>query len=955
MVLTAKLSVPRVGGLDRPRLAQRLAELWDRRAGFLVAPAGSGKTTLLAQFAGSAGVPVAWYRAEPSDGSTAQLLAHLEQSLVAALGVGGGWRSIDEAVAVIEDWPGGRALLVLDDVHAIGGSEAEPALGRLLEMLPANIRVLAASRSAPGVNLTRLRLDGALLELGADDLRFRSWEIERLFRHHYREPMGPEDLSALARHTEGWAAGLQLFHLATTGKPLAQRRRILAELSSRSRLVREYLTRNVLDELPPETRRFLLHTSVLGLLSGALCDELLGRTGSDGVLEQLERRQIFTFTADDGATYRYHEVLRSYLEGQLVAAVGEPEVRRRSARAAGLLEAAGAASEALRSYCRAGDGAGVARLLGRRGEELAGDAGTWLEGLPPALVAGDPWLQLAAARWHRAGGRLAAALAAYRQAEAGLDRVASESCRRERLALAQWAEPMAAQGGGPGGILRRATQRHPEQAAAEARAAGGPGASLVAALATLLAGRPREARFLLDEVVLASEADPLAGAAAGVAARVAEMLSGVPPGQPGLEELAALCERLGVPALARLARAFAALVSEAAVPEAIAVAALCEADGDRWGATLATMAAGMGAVVRGTPEPEALERAADTFRGLGAGVLEVWCRAFAALGAARAGDPEAARGAASSEAMARAAAVPGAQAVALAASAEADPARGAGQLAAARVLGAECGLALPPPPAGPRPVPASGAATGPGAPTPAGPAGLWVRCLGGFEVRRGGDPVDLAAVRPRARAVLQLLAAAGGRSVHWEVVAEALWPGCEARAGARSLHVAVSSLRHALAPDGSRRGAAVIVRRGDAYSLEVDGLDVSTFEAHLDAARRSGAAGDRRAEAVALDAALALYGGDLLPEAGPAEWVLKDRDRFQRLAADAAGDLAELRLADGDPAGAARAAERGLGVDPWRDRLWRLRLEALDAAGDRAALARARLAFDALLAGDGPA
>ncbi len=84
----------------------------------------------------------------------------------------------------------------------------------------------------------------------------------------------------LARRTEGWAAGLQLFHLATRGKSAEERRRILSGVGTSSRLVREYLARNVLLDLPEELRTFLVETCVLGRLTGDLCDRLLDRHGS---------------------------------------------------------------------------------------------------------------------------------------------------------------------------------------------------------------------------------------------------------------------------------------------------------------------------------------------------------------------------------------------------------------------------------------------------------------------------------------------------------------------------------------------------------------------------------------------------------------------------------------------------------------------------------------------------
>src|SRR5690606_22505812 len=199
-------------------------------------------------------------------------------------------------------------------------------------------------------------------------------------------------------------AGLQLFHLATRERRPDERRRVLASLDGRWRLLREYLTDNLLDQLPADLRAFLLETSTLPVLSGPLCDALLGRSGSAAILAELEQRQLFTDLLDDG-WYRYHEVLRSHLEDLLRERDGDALVRRRNERAGALLEAAGRPADAVAAYCRAEDFTSVARLLGEDGEAIANDSGAWLERLPASLLRDDPWVLLASARRHRAYGR----------------------------------------------------------------------------------------------------------------------------------------------------------------------------------------------------------------------------------------------------------------------------------------------------------------------------------------------------------------------------------------------------------------------------------------------------------------------------------------------------------------------------------------------------------------------
>ncbi len=241
-VVSAKVLIPHVNSLARERVDSLLNRIWQYRVGLVVAPAGSGKSTLLAGFAAAADVPVAWYRAESWDAKTVTLLDHLRSAFAAALGpIPDAWDSVETAAHALEPWGGRRALLVIDDLHTLEDSPAELTLERLIDYAPPGITFLIGSRALPGFNLSRLRVSGTLLEIGSEDLRFRSWEVERLFRDFYREPLPPEELAELARRTEGWAAGLQLFHLATSGKSALERRRILTALGSRSRLTRTAL------------------------------------------------------------------------------------------------------------------------------------------------------------------------------------------------------------------------------------------------------------------------------------------------------------------------------------------------------------------------------------------------------------------------------------------------------------------------------------------------------------------------------------------------------------------------------------------------------------------------------------------------------------------------------------------------------------------------------------------
>jgi DNA-binding SARP family transcriptional activator len=145
----------------------------------------------------------------------------------------------------------------------------------------------------------------------------------------------------------------------------------------------------------------------------------------------------------------------------------------------------------------------------------------------------------------------------------------------------------------------------------------------------------------------------------------------------------------------------------------------------------------------------------------------------------------------------------------------------------------------------------------------------------------------------------------------------------------------------------------LIVRDGDSYRLSLppgSDSDLASFEAAMKDGRAARAQGDVEGARAAFETALDLYRGDLLPDVGPAEWVVEERERYRMDAADAAQDLAALELAAGNAAASAAACERGLRIDRHRDHLWRMRIQAAERAGDRAGSAHAKKAYEGVLA-----
>jgi DNA-binding SARP family transcriptional activator len=923
-----------------------------------VAPAGSGKSRLLNHVVGSYTGPVGWCdMPDPVPRTEAAFVDWLWTGLRAGGVEWAGGKVPGGVDALIAAAPHSSEplMVVLDDVHLLDGSDAEVALAALVSRLPSSWRLIAASRMSLGVDLSRLRVSGEVVDIGPDELRFRTWEVEELFRDVYQEPLLPEDVAALTRRTAGWAAYLQLFFLATSRRPVAERRTVLGTLQHRTRLVSEYLARHVMAALDPALQDFLIRTSVLRRPSGRLADEFLGSEGGSAeMLAELERRQLFTERlADD--SYRYHAVLLGYLDSKLVETLGLDGAREEHLRAARLLEREGWREEAGAAYARSEEWEEMARMLGHLGTDHTQLDEAWADALPPGVLESDPLLLMAQARSTLSRGSLDDAARILRRAEAvSVSGVVAARCRVQREQILTWAEPDRPAPPDWVGVIRRATQRQPNDSQRRAGVLEGVTGRFAEGAAAFISGDAATCARTMRSVAAQPEAPPTVVVGAAFLAMVSAWLRGRPLPPDSVVRLQEEAEAAGVRWLSRIVRA-ALMADDPVANETIDdLVGACERAGDRWGAAVITAIDGLRRLVHGDPGAEGtLVRAASGLDQLGAAALEASIVGYAALAAPAAGDPEPAPvSTPPAHTMGSALDVPLAIALgALVLNALGDDP--GGQIAAQRILGPfgtwEVHASL----AGTSPTaqPAALVAASPSSTNGAGVAPLKLRCLGAYELEVAGKPVDDGTAKPMERALLHLLSIRAGSPAHRESLVASLWPDADAEAGLHRLQVAVSSVRRLISGAGGE-GNETLARSGDSYLLvlpEGSKVDVADFEQAVGRAEAARTAGDAAGERRALDEALLLYTGPLLPGDGPAEWVVEPRRWLVGLYAEATARLATLLLDDDDPRQAVRVARAGLAADRYRDELWKLLIDGAERAGNHAEAEQARRDYESIL------
>lgn len=414
VLLATKLHIPAIGVqlVRRAPLLDALSAGRRCKLTLLSAPAGWGKTTLLAQWTLHAGSDeqFGWLSLDPSDNDPVWFWMYVVAALQ-KISPGVGVRAVEllamgaDAVQVVLptllndlDTTDSPMVLILDDYHQVVSRAVHEQVSFFISRMPANFHLVLATRSDPILPLARLRASGALNEIRTEDLRFGASETDQLLNDVLGLKLDHADIALLHQRTEGWAAGLYLAALSLAGR--TDTAAFIRTFAGDNRHVVDYLMAEVLDGQPPRIRTFLLRTSVLGRLSGPLCDAVLEASDSASVLEKIDRENLFVVPLDTARHwYRYHQLFAELLRTELSRS--EPAVvADLHRRAAAWFESEGLIDEAVRHLIAGGDVERSADLIAADWvDEFNGGGLSTVSGmlalLPEEAVLHDPRLSLA--------------------------------------------------------------------------------------------------------------------------------------------------------------------------------------------------------------------------------------------------------------------------------------------------------------------------------------------------------------------------------------------------------------------------------------------------------------------------------------------------------------------------------------------------------------------------------
>jgi LuxR family maltose regulon positive regulatory protein len=402
--------------ITRPRLHVLLDESLRTTVTLLSAPAGFGKTTLLSkwlQTRPSEDTPVAWVSLDEGDNDPVRFWIYVFTALDASqpglctlfLSILQNQQAPPSLQSILTAFTNALLtntrplLLVLDDFQVITSQIIHTSLNYIIEHVPPDLlHIIISTRTDPPLPLSRLRVTRKLAEIRTAQLRSTEEESSAFLKEVMGIELSGKVLREVTTHTEGWLAGLQLLGLSLQGH--SDPAIILDELRGSQRYILDYLTEEVLRQQPEPVQKFLLSTSISERLNASLCDAIMEQSGSQQMLEELERANLFVVSLDEYRHwYRYHalfaEALRYRLEGSQAALI--PTLHLRTSK---WYEQQQDYDEAVRHAFQARDFERAASLIERvafilsyRGSDPV-PLLPWLRQLPPAFVRPRPFLCL---------------------------------------------------------------------------------------------------------------------------------------------------------------------------------------------------------------------------------------------------------------------------------------------------------------------------------------------------------------------------------------------------------------------------------------------------------------------------------------------------------------------------------------------------------------------------------
>ena len=281
----------------------------------VVAPMGYGKTTA-----------VNWYLEERTKAETLKIIRISVYSDNLAIF----WKSVQEAFArvgfpFLREYPcptdavGGGLLvddlchalagetscyIFIDDFHLLTDRHASMFLCMLANRLPINVHLIIASRDRFLPAAEMVRLGAKVYQIGMAQLRLNHTELA-IYAHRCGTALSDAQVESLLYSSEGWFSAVYL-NLRTLSEH--------GVLPGRDSDIYATFTAAMIDPLAKKQREFLAVMGLADEFTVEMAQRITGDADAGQILAMLTEQNAFVTHLPDGATYRFHHMMKECAE-----------------------------------------------------------------------------------------------------------------------------------------------------------------------------------------------------------------------------------------------------------------------------------------------------------------------------------------------------------------------------------------------------------------------------------------------------------------------------------------------------------------------------------------------------------------------------------------------------------------------------------------------------------------
>ena len=202
---------------------------------------------------------------------------------------------------------------ILDDIHLLeSNDQIINLLNYFIKHMPPNIHLVLSGRT--GIKLPDFinwQLKNQVHIINSEEFSLEKSEIDKFLQNQYDLDLSKNEINQIYKRSEGWIIAIDLIGRSLkTGQSI---NKIIDLDTPSSKLLFQYLTKEVLEDLKEEKLDFLYKTSVLQVLDLDIINQMISGNYRQSFLKELEENSIF-ISKYGSKQYRYHSLFQDFLQ-----------------------------------------------------------------------------------------------------------------------------------------------------------------------------------------------------------------------------------------------------------------------------------------------------------------------------------------------------------------------------------------------------------------------------------------------------------------------------------------------------------------------------------------------------------------------------------------------------------------------------------------------------------------